>query len=150
MDYNNLDFNLILLPLISELVAKEGEVDAIRELRLRALSQLSQILNHYKSLGYIDRILYPIAEKKSKMIMETTSKTEMEKVLKPRAPHYNGNEFFADKYNVPEEELICWCETSLRSPLNDAGSKRYYQVFSGIFTEEFSRIRNLAGVSYGN
>ena len=85
MDYNNLDFNLILLPLISELVAKEGEVDAIRELRLRALSQLSQILNHYKSLGYIDRILYPIADKKSKMIMETTSKTEIGNLKSTRA-----------------------------------------------------------------
>ena len=146
MEEKALDYNLVLAPLVIELVTQEGEVDAVRELRLNALNQLSKNLNHYKQLGYINRLLYAIAEKKGKMIMETTSKTEMEKVLKVHAPHYNGNEFYPDKYNVLEEELICWSETSLRSPLNDAGRKRYYQVFSEIFPEEYSRLKNYTGV----
>ena len=75
--------------------------------------------------------------------METSSKSEMEKVLKPHAPHYNGNEFFPDKYNVLEEELICWSETSLKSPLNDAGNKRYMQLFSEVFPEDYARLQKM-------
>lgn len=141
--YKDIDFNLAIIPHIAELITQEGVADNVRELRWNALMQLTRQLNYYKSLGYIDRLLYAIAEKKGKMIMETSSKTEMEKVLKPHAPHYNGNEFFPDKYNVLEEELICWSETSLKSPLNDAGNKRYMQLFSEVFPEDYARLQKM-------
>ena len=141
--YKDIDFNLAIIPHIAELITQEGVADNVRELRWEALMQLTRQLNYYKSLGYIDRLLYAIAEKKGKMIMETSSKTEMEKVLKPHAPHYNGNEFFPDKYNVLEEELICWSETSLKSPLNDAGNKRYMQLFSEVFPEDYARLQKM-------
>lgn len=141
--YKDIDFNLAIIPHIAELITQEGVADNVRELRWDALMQLTRQLNYYKSLGYIDRLLYAIAEKKGKMIMETSSKTEMEKVLKPHAPHYNGNEFFPDKYNVLEEELICWSETSLKSPLNDAGNKRYMQLFSEVFPEDYARLQKM-------
>ena len=141
--YKDIDFNLAIIPHIAELITQEGVADNVRELRWEALMQLTRQLNYYKSLGYIDRLLYAIAEKKGKMIMETSSKTEMEKVLRPHAPHYNGNEFFPDKYNVLEEELICWSETSLKSPLNDAGNKRYMQLFSEVFPEDYARLQKM-------
>ena len=141
--YKDIDFNLAIIPHIAELITQEGVADNVRELRWDALMQLTRQLNYYKSLGYIDRLLYAIADKKGKMIMETSSKTEMEKVLKPHAPHYNGNEFFPDKYNVLEEELICWSETSLKSPLNDAGNKRYMQLFSEVFPEDYARLQKM-------
>ena len=141
--YKDIDFKLAIVPHIAELITQEGVADNVRELRWDALMQLTRQLNYYKSLVYIDRLLYAIAEKKGKMIMETSSKTEMEKVLKPRAPHYNGNEFFSDKYNVLEEELICWSETSLKSPLNDAGNKRYMQLFSEVFPEDYARLQKM-------
>ena len=141
--YKDIDFKLAIVPHIAELITQEGVADNVRELRWDALMQLTRQLNYYKSLGYIDRLLYAIAEKKGKMIMETSSKTEMEKVLKPHAPHYNGNEFFPDKYNVLEEELICWSETSLKSPLNDAGNKRYMQLFSEVFPEDYARLQKM-------
>lgn len=141
--YKDIDFNLAIIPHIAELITQEGVADNVRKLRWDALMQLTRQLNYYKSLGYIDRLLYAIAEKKGKMIMETSSKTEMEKVLKPHAPHYNGNEFFPDKYNVLEEELICWSETSLKSPLNDAGNKRYMQLFSEVFPEDYARLQKM-------
>lgn len=141
--YKDIDFNLAIIPHIAELITQEGVADNVRELRWDALMQLTRQLNYYKSLGYINRLLYAIADKKGKMIMETSSKTEMEKVLKPHAPHYNGNEFFPDKYNVLEEELICWSETSLKSPLNDAGNKRYMQLFSEVFPEDYARLQKM-------
>jgi len=136
----DLDFNFAILPFVAELITQEGGLNAVQELRLDALKRLMQYLNYYKKLGYVERILYGLAEKKGRMIMQISSKTEMEKLLKPHPPHFNGNEFIPDKYYVPEEELICWSETSLRAPLNDAGSKRYRQVFSEVLPDVYASI----------
>ena len=59
--------------------------------------------------------------------------------------NYNGNGFFTDKYNVPEEELICWSETSLRSPLNEAGFNRYMEVCRLVYPDAFADIVGLKG-----
>lgn len=56
-------------------------------------------------------------------------------MIRPRAPHFDGNKFIPDRYNIPEEELICWCETSLRGPLNENGFNRYMEVFHEVFPE---------------
>lgn len=85
--------------------------DKTEKLRIAALETLQCQIESYKELGYMDRLLAAIAEKKYKFIMEITSKTEMEKMLNPHCPTYNGNEFIPDKYNIPEEELICWSQT---------------------------------------
>ena len=49
------------------------------------------------------------------MILKVTSKTEMNLVLQPDCPRYDGNRFITGKYNVPEEELIAWSEVSLNA-----------------------------------
>ena len=83
---------------------------------------------------------FALAEKKCNMIMSCNSKTEMEKIIKPKCPHYDGNKFVTDDYNVLEEELIAWSETSLAGPLNDIGFKRYLEVFMLVFPEEYKKI----------
>ena len=74
------------------------------------------------------------------MILATTGKAEMEKVLHPHAPHYDGGRFIPDQYSVEEEELICWSETSLRGPLIPAAMKRYMELFKRFYPEEAERI----------
>lgn len=121
-------WELIIAQTLAELLLSD-KPDKVKELRMTALQTLRNQLNYYKELGIIDRLLTAIAEKKCKFLMEITSKTEMEKMLKPHCPTYNGNEFIPDSYHIPEEELICWSQTSLAAPLNDAGFKRYMEVF---------------------
>ena len=70
------------------------------------------------------------------MIMSASSKTEMDKILKPKAPHFDGVRFVADRYLLPEEELICWSEASLRAPLNEYAFRRYMELFCRMFPEE--------------
>ena len=70
------------------------------------------------------------------MIMSADSKTEVNKILRPKAPHYDGVRFVSDRYLLPEEELICWSEASLRAPLNEAGYRRYMELFQRAFPEE--------------
>ena len=83
--------------------------------------------HRYDELGYSDKLLHGIAEKKGAMIMSASSKTEMDKILKSKVPLFDGVRFIADRYLLPEEELICWSEASLRAPLNE------YAFFHGLF-----------------
>ena len=76
---------------------QENIDERVRTLRLEAIGRLQNVLDYYAELGYMDRLLTPIAEKKSEMIANATSKTEIEKIIKLRCPHYNGNQFFADE-----------------------------------------------------
>lgn len=43
-------------------------------------------------------------------------------------------------YHVPEEELLIWSEISLEMVLNDAGYRRYAQLFMELFPEEGEEI----------
>lgn len=108
---------------------------SVWELRLIGLKRLQAQLTHYAGLGYDRKLLEAISEKKSQMILQVSSQTELNKVIVPRAPHYNGSRFIPDEYNIPEEELICWCEVSLRGPLNETGFRRYMEVLCEVFPE---------------
>lgn len=114
------DYSLTLIFAYAEVIAGDMS-DKVRVIRFDALKRLQAILAFYKDRGYMEELLDGIAEKKCQMIMSVTSKTEMEKVLKPHCPHYDGVKFIPDTYNVPEEELICWSETSFLAPIKEAG-----------------------------
>ncbi|MBR4332395.1 MAG: hypothetical protein IKP72_06955 [Clostridia bacterium] len=120
----------------AELITKEGIPPRLQELQFSALRELQAQLQYYAKRGYHKRLITGIAEKKAALILKTTSKADIDKVMHPRAPHYNGAEFVPDEFSIPEEELICWSETSLRGPLNSAGLKRYRALFEEIFSQE--------------
>lgn len=136
-EYKDLDYNLALLPYLAELVADADTIpEKVQKLRLSALRKVQAQLAYYKKHGYMERLLFAIAEKKGQMIMHSSTKAEFEKILKPSAPRFDGNQFYPDEYHVPEEELIAWSETSLLGPLKDAGFRRYRDVFMQVFPEE--------------
>lgn len=130
-----MDFELIILFAFVEIVMDESAPDDLKELRVNALTKVQRALNHYHHLGYIRELTSAIAEKKCRMIKESTSRTEMQKILKPRCPHYDGSKFVEDSYIVPEEELICWSYASLRFPLNSIGAARFKELFDRIFPD---------------
>ena len=138
---NDFDYTLVIIPIIAEIIAADMP-DKVRELRFNAIIQLQSRLAFYKELGYVETLLCAIARKRSEMIMRNTSKTEMGKVMSVHAPHYDGNKFVPDQYNVPEEEIISWAETSLKAPLNDIGYRRYAELFRQIFPEQAKEVFN--------
>ncbi len=133
------DYMTVIIPCIAEIAASDTP-DRVKKLRLGAVGALQRYLRHYRQLGYMPKLLYAIAEKKCRMIGTITSKTEMEKLLRPNCPHYDGAKFQPDTYSVPEEELICWSETSLKGPLNAEGFQRYMELFKQILPEESRRL----------
>ena len=130
-----MDVDVILIPYFAEVIVGD-KPEKVQSLQFTALRQLQARLHWYSERGYQDKLINAIAEKKSEMIMRTTTKAEMEKVLHAPAPHYTGAGFVTDQYCVPDEELIGWSETSLRGPLIPAGLKRYMELFKLVFPEE--------------
>jgi len=135
MNTTEKDFMLVMIPYFAEVLTADMP-DSVRLLRFQALKGVQQYLNRYQENGYLPELVSAIAEKKCKRILTLTTKAEMERLVKPRCPHYDGNRFWPDEYIVPEEELICWSETSLRAPLNEAGQKRYMELFRQVLPEE--------------
>ena len=130
-----MDVDVILIPYFAEVIVGD-KPEKVQSLQFTALRQLQARLHWYSERGYQDKLINAIAEKKSEMIIKTTTKAEMEKVLHAPAPHYTEAGFVTDQYCVPEEELIGWSETSLRGPLIPAGLKRYMELFKLVFPEE--------------
>ena len=135
------DYDLLIIMRIAEVLMDEETPEKVRELRLKALGSVRNQLEHYKGLGYIDRLLNGIAEKRVTMIMRATTKTEMDRVMIPKAPHYNGAEFITDEYHIPEEEMIAWSMVSLQAPLSSIGMQRYMELFREFFPEESKELR---------
>lgn len=138
-DLPETDYVLFLIPTLAEIIC-EDVTDRIRKLHFSAYRLLQAHLNFYKERGYCEKLLCGIAKKKGQLILKTTSKAEVEKLIKPCVPHYNGAEFVSDEYTVPEEELICWSETSFLGPLNHIAYKRYMRVFGEVFPNDAKKL----------
>ncbi len=134
------DYITVLIPYFTEIAFAQDVSDKVRSLRLDAFGTLKARLAFYKERGYMDSLLCAIARKKAAMILETSTKTEMEKVMSLRPPHFDGNRFIPDKYGVPEEEMISWAETSFMAPLNPDGFKRYMELVKQILPEQAKKI----------
>lgn len=142
------DYDLLIIMKIGEVIVDESVPPKVQELRLKALGTLRWQIEYYKKLGYVEKLLQGITEKRIAMIMKTTTKTEMDKVMTPRAPRYDGDKFVPDEYHIPEEEMIGWSQASLRVPLSSIGHKRYMELVMELFPEERENLK-LRGVSYG-
>lgn len=140
---NNCEFEIILIQTFVEIMFDKKASDDIKSLRFNGLIKLSNYLQYYKSLGYVENLINEIAAKKAKMIMQVKSKSEMDKILKPSCPYFNGSQFIPNEYNVIEEELICWSETSLRAPLSEIGFKRYIELFNIVFPEYKNTLKDM-------
>ena len=129
------EFTIVMLPYFVELIVADMP-DSVRNLRFDAMRQVQDYLHHYEMLGYMPGLLCVIAEKKCRYIMAVTTKADMEQIIKPHCPHYDGNRFIPGPYSIPEEEMICWSETSKKEPLTSVGLGRYLELFHQVFPEE--------------
>ena len=142
------DYMFLLLPYFAEILANTDVPEKITELRFRAMCNLHARLALYEKRGYVPEILCAIAQKKGAAIMQITTEADRKRLARPHCPHFNGREFVADPYSVPEEELICWSETSLLGPLNEYGFRRYVELFRQVFPEQ-SKKMSIREVVYG-
>lgn len=135
------DTDILICMKVAEVLVDETSSAKVLELRMKALATLRGQIEYYRKLGYVERLIEGIAEKRAAMIMKATTKTEMDKVMKPRAPRYDGGKFVPDEYNIPEEEMIAWSMVSLQAPLSSIGMQRYMELFRVFFPEESKELK---------
>lgn len=133
MTQNN--FEIILLKESSAIMAQEMP-ERVKDLRLFAISETRKHLSRYARLGYMPELLCAIAEKKCARLKTISTQEQARRLSRPRCPAYTGNGFARDDLIIPEEEMICWSETSLRAPLNEVGFRRYMELFRQILPEK--------------
>lgn len=137
MTQNN--FEVILSKKSSAIMAQEMP-ERVKELRLSVISEMRKHLSRYARLGYMPELLCAIAEKKCAKLKTISTKEEARRLSQPRCPAYTGDGFVQDDMIIPEEELICWSEISLQTPLNEAGFRRYMELFRQILPEKSKKI----------
>lgn len=136
---NATDYHQIIATALTGIAESNGP-ERVKLLQSAALGKLEIILNRYAERGYDPALLCALASKKVRWIMEATAKKEIQAILNPPAPRYDGTRFCPDKYMPPEEEAIGWSETSLRAPLNEAGFKRYMEVFQQVLHKSVEEV----------
>ena len=97
----NSDYSVVIAAFIAEIISAETS-DKLQKLRFEAMGQLQSRLTYYRELGYAEDLLCAIARKKSAMIMNASSKTEIKKIMALPSPYFDGNRLIPDKYDVSE------------------------------------------------
>lgn len=130
------EYEVSLLKLFTYIMLDETISDKIRQLRFYAHKMLWG-----QKLGYADRLLNSIAEKKIAMIQKATTKTEIEKIIRPHAPHFNGVDFVADEYDRshPSDSALC-TEYHSSSSLDPRALHRFRE------RKALSKVRNIVNV----
>ena len=133
---NSGDYLIALIPYLAHVIAESEITEEIRTLRWDGLCKLHGQLRRYEKRNSESTLLSSLAAKKAEQIVQARTKKEIEQIFNPHAPYFDGVKFVPDAYLVPEEELICWCEASLRAPLNEYGMRRYIEMFGQVFPEK--------------
>lgn len=107
---------------------------------VKALSEVKRKASQKAETGILFCLVLGMAQKKSRIICEAESISQLTQMVKPSEPYWNGGEFKPGPYHVPEEELLIWSELSLEVVLNGAGFKRYAELFTELFPEEGEKI----------
>ena len=102
--------------------------------KISAFLSLLETCRRYRKEGFLPDIITEICRKKAEYIRIAKTKSELQAIMDSPAVRYDGNEVIpANKYCIPEEELIYWSNTSLLAPLQYDGLRRYEKLFKQIF-----------------
>lgn len=122
---------------ITELLTDESLTEKLFCLRMQAMQRLRGMVSQFEKEGYLEELVEQVFKKKAAFVMEATSKTQIEQILKPSTPHFSGGEFYPGScYHVEEEELLIWSRTSLSAPLIPLAQKRFEELFKKYCTKE--------------
>ncbi len=134
--------DLLYAKALASLIVDAGEDEKITGLRYNALLRLYKTARKYQEEGFLPEMVEAFFDRKSQMLLNAKTKTEVDEILKPSTPYYDGNAMVPKKspYYAEEEELMLWSRTSLLGSLNDAGYRRYKELFQKMLPEQAAQI----------
>ena len=123
-----------------QVLEDERKEERLKKAIMEALLGIKRKASGEAERGILFELVLGMAQKKSRIICEAESLSQLKEMVKPCEPYWNGGEFKTGPYHVPEEELLIWSEISLEMVLNDAGYRRYAELFMELFPEEGEEI----------
>lgn len=123
-----------------ELRSDESKTEEMVMNALHTLYRIKKRVAGYGEECFAFVLLAGIMLKKSQMIQNAETRTELKEILEPSVPEWNYGTFRTGPYHVAEEEAIFWSKASVAARLNEDGIKRYAEVFSQFFPEEAAGI----------
>lgn len=123
-----------------QVLEDERKEEWLKKAIVGALSDIKRKASGEAERGILFELVLGMAQKKSRIICEAESISQLKEMVKPCEPYWSGGEFKTGPYHVPEEELLIWSEISLEMVLNDAGYRRYAELFMKLFPEEGEKI----------
>lgn len=119
---------------IVTVLADPNITDKLRNLRFSALMTAHSRAVSFAKSGFDLLLTEPIYKKRAELILKATSATEINKILLPAKPHYDGNKIVnRSPYPIDEEELLIWSEVSMKAPLSPVGFDRFAELFEKIY-----------------
>lgn len=103
--------DLLYAKALASLILDAGEDEKITGLRYNALLKLYKTARKYQEEGFLPEMVEAFFDRKSQMLLNAKSKTEINEILKPSV-----------------------------GPLNDAGNRRYKELFQKLLPEQAARI----------
>lgn len=102
------DCDLLICMKVAEVLVDEETPAKVQELRMRALATLRGQVEYYRKLGYVERLIEGVAEKRAAMIMKTSTKTEMDKVKEGvlMLPYDNADKISRAKFHPEDATFV--------------------------------------------
>ena len=123
-----------------QVLEDERKEERLKKAIVEALSDIKRKASGEAERGILFELVLGMAQKKSCIVCEAESISQLKEMVKPCEPYWSGGGFKTGPYHVPEEELLIWSEISLEMVLNDAGYRRYAELFMELFPEEGEEI----------
>jgi len=134
MNNNDACFELAVAGALLDISLDDACAERLSAAKLEAVRSASAVCQGYLHQGIREDLIFRILNKRLEMILKAESQSQLDKICRPRAPHYNGVRFVpSSEFSIPEEEMLLWSMTSLKGPLISAGYDRYMELFRQVF-----------------
>ena len=94
-----------------QVLEDERKEERLKKAIVEALSDIKRKASGEAERGILFELVLGMAQKKSCIVCEAESISQLKEMVKPCEPYWSGGEFKTGPYHVPEEELLIWSET---------------------------------------
>lgn len=122
-----------LVTAAAAIAALEEQPGPVQDAKIKAIEDTFRRVSMYRRNGIMGKLVHTIFVKRMQLIEKVGTVSELKEIQNEPKPRYTGAGFTTGDACVPEEELIVWSMASLRAPLNEAGMKRYMELFRQVF-----------------
>ena len=123
---------------IFELIDKQYTSTAIKDMRKAGVEKVFELCREYLKSRCSLILVMRVLDKKLLMIMNSSSKKEVEDILKLSTPQYLDNGLVVtSKYHIPEEELLLLMVANKMGTLSGVAQERFICLYNAFVKSRY-------------